>query len=273
MRKLVMSCLVALMMLAGCSSNSAQEERNVLRVGMECNYAPFNWTESKASSTNVKETTGGGYCDGYDVAIAKRLADSMGKELEIVKLEWDALLPAMDKDVIDAIIAGMTDTPKRRENAEFTSPYYQSEMVMIVRKDSDLVNATQLSDFSGRNVLGQLNTMYDTVIDQIPNVNHMVPLESYPYMIASLINGEAEAITAETPVGQGAVAAHPDLALVTFDEGKGFDIDLSETAVSIAVKKGNMDLLNEISAALDQISQEDREAMMADATSRQPSGE
>lgn len=272
MRKLLMSCFVALLVLSGCGSNEASTDEKVLRVGMECNYAPFNWTENGESATNVKETNGG-YCDGYDVAIAKRIAEELDRELVIVKLEWDALLPAMATDTIDAIIAGMTDTPDRRVNADFTEPYYQSEMVMIVRKDSDLVNATSLSDFSGRNVLGQLNTMYDTVIDQIPNVNHMVPLESYPYMIASLINGEADALTAETPVGQGAVAAHPELALVEFESGKGFTIDLSETAVSIAVKKGNTELLNEISSALATISQEERVTMMSDATSRQPSGE
>ena len=135
------------------------------------------------------------------------------------------------------------------------------------------MNATSLSDFSGRNVLGQLNTMYDTVIDQIPNVNHMVPLESYSYMIASLINGEAGALTAETPVGQGAIAAHPELALVEFEDGKGFVLDPSETSVSIAVKKGNTELLNEISNALATISEEERVTMMSDATSRQPSGE
>lgn len=272
MKKLVMSCLVALLMLAGCGSNEPQSSEKVLRVGMECNYAPFNWTESSANEFNVQETNGG-YCDGYDVAMAKTIAENMGRELVIVKLEWDALLPAMATDTIDAIIAGMTDTAKRREKADFTEPYYQSEMVMIVRKDSELVNATSLNDFSGTNVLGQLNTMYDTVIDQIPNVNHMVPLESYSYMIASLINGEADALTAETPVGQGAIAAHPELALVTFEEGNGFQLDLSETAVSIAVKKGNTELLNEISAALANISQADREAMMAAATSRQPSEE
>ena len=141
---------------------------------------------------------------------------------------------------------------------------------MIVRKDSDLVNATSLQDFSGRNVLGQQQTMYDTVIDQIPNVNHMTPMESYPYMIVSLLNGEADALTAETPVALGAVAANPSLAIVYFEEGQGFQIDPSETAVSIAVKKGNTDLLNSVQSALDNIDQATCERLMEEATSRQP---
>ena len=160
MKRLVVMALVLMCALTGCSSNSGSnnnDDANVLRVGMECNYAPFNWTETKKSETNVAESNGG-YCAGYDVEIAKALASSLDMELEIVKLEWDALLPALDKDVIDAIVAGMTDTPARRENAEFTSPYYQSEMVMIVRAGSEYENATSLEDFSGAKVLGQLNT-------------------------------------------------------------------------------------------------------------------
>lgn len=276
MKRLAMMALALMCVLTGCSSNtnnnSNTDDSNVLRVGMECNYAPFNWTETTASETNVQESNGG-YCDGYDVAIAKSLAESLDMELEVVKLEWDALLPAIDNDVIDAIIAGMTDTADRREKADFTSPYYQSEMVMIVRADSEYANATSLEDFSGANVLGQLNTMYDAVIDQIPNVNHMVPLESYSYMLASLINGEADALTAETPVAQGALAAHEGLAMVVFEPGQGFELDLSETAVSIAVKKGNTELLNGLENALANISEEERLQMMADATANQPSAE
>ncbi|MBE6114133.1 MAG: transporter substrate-binding domain-containing protein [Erysipelotrichaceae bacterium] len=275
MRRLAMMALALMCVLTatGCSNdsnNNNTDDSNVLRVGMECNYAPFNWTETTASDSNVPESNGG-YCAGYDVEIAKALASSLDMELEVVKLEWDALLPALDKDVIDAIVAGMTDTPKRRENADFTSPYYQSEMVMIVRADSEYANATSLEDFSGANVLGQLNTMYDTVIDQIPNVNHMVPLESYSYMIASLLNNEADALTAETPVAQGAIDAHEGLAMVVFQPGQGFELDPSETSVSIAVKKGNTELLNSLESALSNISEEERLQMMADASANQPS--
>mgnify|MGYP005795794771 CR=1 FL=1 len=269
MKKLI-ALLTAVVMISGCSAEEApsQTSANTFTVGMECNYAPFNWSDPEANETNVK--AGSAYCDGYDVQIAKLIAEDLGKELIISRMDWSSLEPSLNSGEIDAIIAGMTDTPARRENADFTTPYYQSEMVMIVRKDSDLVNATSLQDFIGRNVLGQQQTMYDTVIDQIPNVNHMTPMESYPYMIVSLLNGEADALTAETPVALGAVAANPSLAIVYFEEGQGFQIDPSETAVSIAVKKGNTDLLNSVQSALDNIDQATRERLMEEATSRQP---
>ena len=267
--KKLMTLVLTVAMLAGCSSTPTTEEGNTLTVGMECNYAPFNWTDVTANDDNVSIGSVG-YCDGYDVQIAKHVADAMGRELVISKMDWDALEPSLSSGNIDAIIAGMTDTEERRQNADFTTPYYQSEMVMIVRKDSNFVNAKTLAEFDGAKIQGQMNTMYDTVIDQIPNVQHQTPLENYPYLIASLNSGAVDGITAETPVGLGAVAAHPDLALVVFNEGEGFQIDISDTAVSIAVKKGNSELLDAIQKALDGINEDTRAQLMEEATSRQP---
>lgn len=259
--------------LAGCGSNGSEgAEKDTFVVGMECNYAPFNWTEAESSDRNVA-VDAGGYCDGYDVQIARNIADELGKELVIVKMDWDSLEPSLNSGSIDAIIAGMTDTEDRRKNADFTTPYYQSKMAMIVLKDGKYANATSLADFKGATVQGQLNTMYDDVIDQIEGVTHAQPLENYPYMIAALKSGTVDALTAETPVALGAVAAHPELAMVEFEDGKGFQIDLSDTAVSIAVKKGNTELLNSVQSALDKMSEDTRKQMMEDATKRQPAGE
>ncbi len=264
------------LLLSACGSGNGgsqgEGDSKTLRVGMECNYAPFNWTETESSELNL-EVSAGGYCDGYDVQIAKQIAAATGRELVITKMDWDSLEPSLNSGAIDAIIAGMTDTEDRRQNADFTTPYYQSKMAMIVLKDGAYANAKTLTDFSGATVQGQLNTMYDDVIDQIPNVTHAQPLENYPYMIAALKSGTVDALTAETPVALGAAAAHSDLAVVEFEDGKGFQIDLSDTAVSIAVKKGNTELLNEIQKALDEISEESRTQMMEDATKRQPAGE
>lgn len=271
MKKL--GCLLAVgLLLAGCGSSNTDQTKETLTVGMECNYAPFNWTDANSSDLNV-QVAAGGYCDGYDVQIAKNIADSLGKELVISKMDWDSLEPSLNSGAIDAIIAGMTDTPERRNNADFTTPYYQSKMAMIVLKDGKYANATSLADFNGAIVQGQMNTMYDDVIEQIEGATHAQPLESYPYMIAALKSGTVDALTAETPVALGAVAAHPELAMIEFEDGKGFEIDLSDTAVSIAVKKGNTELLNEIQKALDNLPEETRVKMMEEATTRQPAGE
>lgn len=262
-----LAAMMALMMLAGCGDGSANGgSAKTFTVGMECNYAPFNWTQVEGDDYSVA-LEGAGHAGGYDVMMAKTLAEKMGATLAIKKLAWEGLEPAVTSGEIDAIIAGMTATPERKENADFTTPYYESEMVCIVRADDPLAKATSLADFTGKNVQGQQNTLYDEIIDQIPGVNHMTPLASYPLMVLALQNGDADALTAELPVATGVVTSNPNLAIVRFADGQGFEAD---TTVSIAVKKGNTELLNSIQAALDTINTDTRNQWMTDAVSRQP---
>lgn len=244
-------------------------ENNTFVVGMECNYAPFNWTQVNETKTSVP-LEGGGFADGYDVAIAKAIADYLGKDLVIKKMSWDGLEPALQSGVIDAVIAGMTDTAERRKRVDFTDTYYESQMVLIVRKGDSLENAKSLDDFSGKKVLGQLNTLYDTVIDQIPNVQHATALEDYPAMVMQLNTKLVDAVTAELPVAAGIIATNPDLTYVEFEEGKGFDVDLTDTSVSIAVSKENTELKDQINAYLDTLSSDDKKELMDSAIDRIP---
>lgn len=271
--KRLCSLLVVGFMLVGCSSTPAKNESAESNVGekftvaMECNYAPFNWTQTDGADTAV-QISATDYCDGYDVVIAKRIADSLGQELEIKSIAWEGLITALNNDEVDAIIAGMTATPERAEAVDFTNPYYESQMVLVVRtSDEALVNAKSIQDFSGFKVLGQINTLYDDIIDQIEGVNHMTPQATYPRMVLALQQGEVDALTAELPVAKGVVAANPDLSIVTFDGENGFDAD---TTVSIAIKKGNTDLLNQVQLALDSITEQERVEIMQAATDRQP---
>ncbi len=277
MRRFLAIALI-MMILAGCGASGGSASgsgsgpapaKEKLVVGMECNYAPFNWTQVEDSDTAVS-LGGAGFADGYDVVMASYLAEKLGMELEIKKIEWTGLEPAVSSGEIDAIIAGMTATDERRENADFTSPYYESEMVCIVRADDPLASATSLADFTGKRVLGQLNTLYDEIIDQIPEVDHATPMQSYPLMVVAIRNKEADAITAELPVANGVVASNPDLAIVRFAEGQGFEAD---TSVSIAVKKGNTELLDQLEEALATVSEEQRVEWMAAAVERQPANE
>lgn len=279
--RMIALALAVMLALAGCgggtsSSQSSESseagapvEKTQFVVGMECNYAPFNWTRVEDGESAVS-LGGAGYADGYDVVMAKYIADALGKELVIKKIEWTGLEPAVSNGEIDAIIAGMTATPEREEGVDFTQPYYESEMVCIVKSDSDLAAATSLADFSGRRVLGQLNTTYDEIIDQIPEVEHLTPMQSYPLMVVALQNGEAEALTAELPVAEGIVAANPDLTIVRFAEGQGFEVD---TTVSIAVAEGNTELRDAIQGVLDTIDTDTRNQWMRAAVERQPAVE
>lgn len=268
----------AMMILAGCSSSngsstangsSATADADTFTVGMECNYAPFNWQQTDPSDTAVELGSGAGYCDGYDVMISQDLADALGKKLVVKKIVWDGLQPALESGEIDAVIAGMTANDEREEGMDFTTPYYSSEMVLIVPKDSEVASFTDIQQFAGHKVIGQKNTNYDTIIDQIEGVDHVTPKAAYPELILALQTGEAEAITAELPVAKGITEANPDLTYITFKEGKGFDVD---TTVSIGLKNDTRDTqeFKDIQAALDAISQETRDEYMQNAVSNAP---
>lgn len=254
---------------AASSADASAETKQTLRVGMECNYAPFNWTTVTTNDT-TQPISSVDYCDGYDVVMSEKIADALGMNVQIVKTDWDNLIPSLNNGEIDAIIAGMTDTAEREQSVNFTGKYYESQEVIIVKADSDLKNITDIQQLSGKKVMGQLNTIYDDIIDQINGVDHVTPKEDYPSMVYSLQQGEVDAITAELPVAEGIVSANPDLTYVKFESGKGFTADAS---VSIAVAKNNTDLQNKINAVLNTISEDERQQMMLDAVNRQPANE
>ena len=271
-----LTVLACAALLTGCASNtptstaaSSSNSSDTLRVGMECNYAPFNWSTTKESEY-TQPISSADYCDGYDVVVAKNLADKIGKKVEIVKLDWDNLILSLNNNQIDAVIAGMTATDERKQQVNFTDPYYVSEEVLIVKKDSQYTSATSLEDFKGATVPGQMNTIYDEVIDQIPGVNHMPAAETFPAAIQALQAGSVDAVTSELPVANGVVSANPDLAIVRFAEGKGFKAD---TSVSIAVRKNDDELLNALQDALKTIDTDTRNTWMEEAVNRQPANE
>ena len=258
---LVLSVILVLGVLSGCS----ESEKGQLRVGMECDYAPFNWTQSDTSNGAVAISNDStGYAAGYDVEIAKKIADSLGMELVIVKTDWDGLIPALSAGVIDIIIAGMSPKAERKEVIDFSDYYYESDLVIVVTADGPYANATSLLDFAGAKITGQLNTTHYDVIDQIAGVDKQGALPTFPTMINSLKSGFIDGYVSERPGALAAAHAHSDLAFVDFAAGNGFTYDPDEANVSIGMSKGS-DLLSKINSALAKISKDEREQLMITA--------
>lgn len=275
-RVLVVGALASTMLLTGCNPKgdggaAAPADSDTLRVGMECDYAPFNWTQT--SEENGYKIASGGYAGGYDVEIAKKIAESMDKNLEIVKTEWNGLTPAITSGKIDLIIAGMSPTAERRETLDFSNTYYTSDLVIVVKKDGAYANASSLNDFKGANITGQLNTFHYEVIDQIEGVNKSTALETFPAMIVALRSGKIDGYVSERPGALSAVAANDDLTFVAFEEGKGFETSVDDTSISVGVKKGNTELLEKVNDELSKISEEERQSIMEEAVVNQPLGE
>ena len=266
MTRRILTAMLAIVMLM-----SAAACAETLRVGMECNYAPYNWTQA-AESADAVALAGGGYADGYDVRIAKRICEIMGCDLEIVKTEWDGLSPSLTSGTIDCIIAGMSPTEERKFTIDFTDSYYDSDLVIVVKKDGAYANATTLEDFAGAKITGQLNTFHYTVIDQIPDVQLQPAMDTFPTMIVALNAGAIDGYISERPGAESAVATNPELSYVIFEEGKGFETDPADTSIAVGVAK-NSELTARINEALATISKEERLQIMEEALAAQPSAE
>ncbi|TLG72685.1 transporter substrate-binding domain-containing protein [Culicoidibacter larvae] len=269
--KKILSCLAVLVMgagiLTGCVNNGTSSDTFV--VGMECNYAPWNWTQSVASDTAVA-IDGGQYCDGYDVQVARQLAESMGKELVIKKTSWDGLILALQAGEIDAIIAGMSPTAERKEEIDFSDPYFLGSFGMMVQADGPYKDATSVKDFSGARVTAQMGTFHVELMDQLTGASLQAPMKDFPTMTVALQAGEIDAYVAEESTGKTIPKTNPDLKYVPIAD---FVVDESMAAVSVGIKKGNTELLNQVNEALSKITTEQRSQLMDAAIDRQSQGE
>ena len=273
--------VVALMLcsLASCSKVSGPKDLDNVTdagkivVGMECAYAPYNWTTSTPSDTTVPiANSQGSYADGYDVQIARMIADELGVELVIMAIEWDGLIPALEAGEIDMIIAGMSPTEERKLSISFSDTYFDSNLVMVVRKDGAYTEADDIQDFAGAKITGQLNTFHYTVIDQINGVNKQTALQDFAALTQSLASGAIDGYVCEKPGAVSAVASNPEFTYVEFAEGKGFTCDPAESSISVGVRKGS-NLTAEINKVVSSLTKAEKEALMDAAISRQPSEE
>lgn len=252
-------------------------EVNKLVIGMECDYAPFNWTDESSNSTNTKITNSAGYTDGYDVQIAKKIGEIMNIEVEFMKLEWDSLIVDCQNDSINMVLAGMTDTEERRKSIDFTDEYYRSEVVLITSKtiadqySGQTLDATGLSTLlSGKKVISQANTVEDEMIDNFVSnygCTHASANETFGGAAYDVSQGIADVLTVELPVAQTYVKQMSNLGIIHMNQDI-LGVDLSELGVSIGIKKGNDGLKTALNAALNEISKEDRNTMMTSAVER-----
>lgn len=247
MKKFPLLLLVFLMSLLG-FSGSVHADDNVLRVGMEAAYAPFNWTQDDDSNGAVPIEGTSQYANGYDVQVAKKIADKLDKELVIVKTSWSGLIPALTSGKIDLIIAGMSPTEERKLEIDFSDSYYTSEPVLVVRSDSPYATASSLADFSGAKVTSQQGVYLYNLISQIDGVAQQTAMGDFAQMRQALQSGIIDAYVSERPDGISAQIASKDFKMISLKEG--FDVSESDVAIAIGMRKGdsNLALVNEVLA-------------------------
>ena len=280
--------MVFAMAVTGCSSSEGEtttgeettdgetaEDDNVLTVAMECGYAPYNWTQPTDANGAAQIKDSPDYAYGYDVMMAKHIAEELGMELEIVKLDWDSLVPAVQSGTVDCVIAGQSITAERQEMVDFTEPYYYATIVTLTKNDSPYASATSVADLAGATCTSQQNTIwYDICLPQIPDANILPAQESAPAMLVALDSGRCDIVVTDQPTGLAATVAYPDFELLDFTGTEGeFEVSDEEINIGISLQKGNTELCDKINSVLSTMTAEDFEEMMNEAIAVQPLSE
>lgn len=275
MRRFIAIALVALAafsVFAGGNKESSSASDNTLSVAMECGYAPYNWTQPADANGAVPIADSNDFANGYDVMMAKYIAEELGMDLEIVKLDWDSLVPAVQSGTVDCVIAGQSITSARLQMVDFSDPYYYASIVCLVKSDSPYVNAKGVADLAGATCTSQMNTVwYDVCLPQIPDANILPAQDSAPAMLVALNADRVDLICTDMPTATAATVAYPDMVLLDFSgSDDDFQVSQEEINIGISIRKGNTELKDKINAALSKLTVDDYNAMMNEAISVQP---
>lgn len=266
---LVAITLLCVAVLGACNGNdNSSADKETLTVGLECGYIPFNFTQTTDANGAVKISNADGYANGYDILIAKRIADALGKELVIVKTEWDSLVPGIEAGTLDLVIAGMSPTAERRKTIDFSEAYYESNLVIVVRKDGKYTEAKSLDDFNGAKLVAQQGTFHDDALQEQSSAHGIVagtPMSTFPEMTIALNAKTIDGYVAEEPGAIADCAANKDLTYVHLtNNSTGFTTSEEDTQIAIGMKYG-YDQKDAVNNVLLGLSKEDRLALMEDA--------
>ena len=285
--KKILSIVLALVMilaLTACNTAKPSEKENIpggkdhiLTVGMECAYAPYNWTQMDSSNGAVPIVNNPGtYANGYDVMIAKMIAEHYGWELEVMALEWDGLHPALNAGTIDVAIAGQSMTADRMAEVDMAGPYYYATIVCLAVDKTVQSAATGISELTGT-CTSQIGTIwYDTCLPQITGATIQAPAASAPDMINALITGTVDFVCTDLPTAEGAVAKNPDLVVLNFSGTDGdfqfaTEQERAENVnIGVSVGKGNTELQKLLNDYLTTLNEEIFNSTMEEAIKIQP---
>ena len=247
-------------------------EDGVLTVGMECAYAPYNWTQMDDSNGAVPIANNpGAYANGYDVMIAKKICEANGWDLEVMAIGWDGLVPALNAGQLDAVIAGQSMTETRMQEVDMAGPYFYASIVCVTQKDNALASATGISQLSGACTAQTGTIWYDSCLPQIEGAELMPASETAPAMIMAVTSGTVDYICTDMPTAMGACATYDNLTILDFTgTGDDFEVDQGEINIGISVVKGNSFLLDAMNAVLSEMTVEDFNNTMNDAILVQP---
>ena len=212
------------------------KNKGKLIVGTSADYPPFEFHKMINGKDEIV---------GFDIEIAKYIADQLGVELEIKDMDFDKLLGGLSTGMLDVVIAGMNATPERQEEANFTDVYYKfNHSVLIHKEDADKI--TTMEDLKGKSIGVQIGTVQENMAKTSIENADVLSLTTNPEIIMNLKTRKIDCAIMEDLVAKSFAKENDDLMVV-----EGISIDPGGEGVAIALKKGNDELtekLNEILA-------------------------
>ena len=233
---LLIVAMIATMALALSACGGSEEETaETLKVVTEATFAPFEYTEDGSDDII-----------GFDVDMMNAIAEDQGLNIEFVNLEFDSLIPALESDQGDIICAGMNKLAgDRAEKADFGDTYFESDLMLLVTKDSKLTGIDAVTkDMKLASQIGTTGGDYVQELADKGKIAEGVVLNQWTDCYMQLQNGDVQGVIVDKPVGEAYLNSNSDKAKFA---GESFG-DHEEYA--FAVKKCNTELLDKLNTGL-----------------------
>ena len=232
-------CMVVPLFAGGAKDKSAGDDSltlkdGVLKVGMEIGYPPMEYFEADGKTPA-----------GFDVQLAKALADKLGLTVEIIDTAWDGIFAGLDTNRYDVIISAVTITDDRKKNYDFTMPYIGNGQSIVLRKDSSLAVSTP-ADLTGLKVGYQAETTSDFFMDKQAAGGLKFEAEEYDKVMNAFDDlrlGRCDAVCADALVSVSYIAPS-DTPFKMVWQGT------PDEYFGVCLKKGNSTLKTELNKAL-----------------------
>lgn len=224
--------------LVGCNQESALsriKENGKIVLGTTADYPPYEFHKIIDGQDQIV---------GFDIDIAKLIAEELDVELEIINMRFEGLLPALVTDDIDMVIAGMVADEERSKTADFSIPYYEAEQRMVVRaEDKDIYLGPE--ELVGKDIGAQKSTIQENIALDRFSESEYIGLSKITDLILELQNKKIEAVLLAEPVAKAYVEQNDSIVMADINLGK-------EDGVAVALNKGNEDLLEIINKLLEE---------------------
>ncbi|MCD7864890.1 MAG: transporter substrate-binding domain-containing protein [Clostridiales bacterium] len=235
-------------------------EKKVFRIGIECTYAPYNWTQETdelangATAVEIANSPGS-YTYGYDVALAQMICDELGWELEVYKSDWTSIFMGLEDKTYDCIMSAVCYTEERDEIYDFTSCYYERQIKAVVREDSEYASITGLSQFDGMNptVIAQLGTNFVDYKEQIPTAIDGTDYEAAAELFLAIQNQTADVLITELSTAESALNSMSGLVMLDLDEDDNFVAPEGSPNTCCILFRGDDELRDIIQGAMDDL--------------------